>query len=1521
MLKRLNPVGIALLYAALAALWIVVSGSLLNNTVSDPLLQTRLELGKGLAFVAVTSVLLYLLLNGWRESFGGAANERRDEPRPPATLRLALLFIAMALVVPLIGVAIVKVHIPQTEQDTFSSLESIAQLKAGQIVNWLGERNGDSMMLYADEGFALQVDKLLRRKQDKTLLKPVLDWLNTLRAVNGYDSVLLLDDSGETLATLGEQSGLPHVLREMLPSVLSGKQVRRSDIFRDESGHMHLDWVVPLLVSDARGQRVAGIVVLRAGLQRFLFPLIQTWPAASTSGETLLVREEGGSVVFLNELRFNKDAPLNLRRPLTDIDLPAATALHDSHPGTVQGNDYRGIPVLAAYSPVAGTDWRVVAKIDRNEVMEPVWSMVYWIGLVGFAVIMVIMGALLMIWRQQWHVQSMALQAEKARADIWMHQFFDLPFIGMAITSPTTKRWLRFNDHLCTMLGYPREELAEKDWTELTYPDDLSANIAEFESVMCGKAEGYLIDKRFIRKDGSVMFATIDARCVRKPDGAVDYFVTTIQDITASKQAEQALRESESSYRSLFDNMLSGVAHCRMIFQDGTPVDYEYIKVNRGFENVSGLSGVEGRRVSEVIPSYCRDNPESLEAFGRVALTGEPARWEHYLAALDRWFAFAIYSPASGEFVVVSDNISERKKAEAALVEREEIYRSIVTQATDGIVLVNADTLRFAEFNDAACRSLGYSREEFAGLGVPDIQGEMNAEVMALRTRNVRGKGAGIFEALHRHKDGSLRDVRVSTGLIRLRDQDYFAGIWTDITERKRVENALRQSQHDLQEAEAVGHIGSYVFDIGSDAWRSSEVLDKIFGINANFLRTANGWLSIVHPSQRDEMATYLRDIMAEHKDFDREYRIVRVSDGAESWVYGRGKVEYGADGKPVRMIGIIQDITVRKQMEQENYLLLMLGRGIAEAENFVAALAVSIRMICDSAGWVFGEVWTPSSDGTHLDLGAPYFCKVEDMRGFRSASEKFTFAPGTGLPGRVWVSGKPVWIPDVTLDANFPRALFARQFGLRAAVGIPIMTENACVAVLAFYMCEAHPEDERMVAIISAVAAQLGVAFQRKLAEERIQRLANFDLLTGLPNRALFAERFNYALSLAQRNNGQLALMYIDLDHFKNVNETLGQRVGDALLVEVAKRLKVAVRDGDTVSRQGGDEFILLLPGADANEATHLAEHFLASISQHYLIEQYELVITPSMGIAMYPGDGADFEALSKCADTAMYRAKADGRNNYRFFTPGMQMRSARSLLLENALRRALARGELSLHYQPQVSLQDGHVVGVEALLRWQHAELGMVSPAEFIPVAESSGQILAIGEWVMRTAVAQMRSWIDKGMVPIVVAVNLSAIQFRHASLPELVTRILDEEKLPPQYLELELTEGVTMDDPVAAIAVMDDLHERGIRMSIDDFGTGYSSLSYLKKFKVYKLKIDQSFVRDISDDPEDKAIVSAIINMASSLGMQTIAEGVETAGQLAFLRLQGCNEVQGYYFSKPLQAEQFEAFVQGRSDISSR
>ncbi len=433
-----------------------------------------------------------------------------------------------------------------------------------------------------------------------------------------------------------------------------------------------------------------------------------------------------------------------------------------------------------------------------------------------------------------------------------------------------------------------------------------------------------------------------------------------------------------------------------------------------------------------------------------------------------------------------------------------------------------------------------------------------------------------------------------------------------------------------------------------------------------------------------------------------------------------------------------------------------------------------------------------------------------------------------------------------------------------------------------------------------------------KKMDQARIEQLANFDHLTSLPNRRLLNEHLNFAISFAQRNKEKLAVMFLDLDNFQRINDSLGHSIGDRYLIEISNRLKAAVREEDTVSRLGGDEFILVFPGVDSDAAALIANKLIAVISQPCVIDQNELLHTASIGIALYPDDGLNLDELVKNADIAMNRLKQSSRNDFCFFTPEMQAHSERNSLLLNALRQAMAREELQLYYQPQLSLLDGHVIGAEALLRWQHPELGMVSPAEFIPLAEESGLIIPIGEWVLRTAASQMHAWLSAGLPDMVMAVNLSAIQFRQPRLPETVSRILEETGLSAEHLELELTEAVAMDDPQAAVEMMDKLHERGIRLSIDDFGTGYSSLSYLKRFKVYKLKIDQSFVRDITDDPEDKAIVTAIINLASSLGMHTIAEGVETAGQLAYLRLQGCDEVQGYYFSRPLPPEEFENYI---------
>ncbi len=429
----------------------------------------------------------------------------------------------------------------------------------------------------------------------------------------------------------------------------------------------------------------------------------------------------------------------------------------------------------------------------------------------------------------------------------------------------------------------------------------------------------------------------------------------------------------------------------------------------------------------------------------------------------------------------------------------------------------------------------------------------------------------------------------------------------------------------------------------------------------------------------------------------------------------------------------------------------------------------------------------------------------------------------------------------------------------------------------------------------------------ERKIAEERIQFLSNFDPLTNLPNRTLLNDRTTLALASAKRTKSTAALMYLDLDRFKFINESLGPTAGDRVLKELAERLVASLYPEDTVCRQGGDEFIILLPNTDAEGAAHVAKKLLDVIAQPFNFNGQRIVLTTSIGIAAYPQDGLNFEQLAQSADAALYRAKHEGRNNFQFFARQMHEQANDVLQLENELRNATEHEQFLLHYQPQYDSKTSKIVGLEALIRWQHPEKGLVSPALFIPIAEESGLITEIGDWVLRTAVQQIATWQSAGLKAVPVAVNLSVVQFHQDTLYGSVCQILRDTKVDPNMLELELTEGIAMEDSERTLNVLNQLNTLGVRLSIDDFGTGYSSLSYLKKFKIDKLKIDQSFVRGLGSHPQDAAIITAIISMAKSLGFKTIAEGVETLEQLNFLIQHECDEIQGYYFSKPLPSNE--------------
>lgn len=434
----------------------------------------------------------------------------------------------------------------------------------------------------------------------------------------------------------------------------------------------------------------------------------------------------------------------------------------------------------------------------------------------------------------------------------------------------------------------------------------------------------------------------------------------------------------------------------------------------------------------------------------------------------------------------------------------------------------------------------------------------------------------------------------------------------------------------------------------------------------------------------------------------------------------------------------------------------------------------------------------------------------------------------------------------------------------------------------------------------------------EEKAAAERIRQLSQFDTVTGLPNQTSMRSMLRHAIDLAQHHKDSLTLISVNLDNFRVINENLGHTAGDLILKQAGERLQELTTDKDIVARVSGDHFVVILPGTDQAAATVKAAQINTAMQTPFIVEQTPVISTASVGVALFPEDGKTADVLLACGEAAMFHAKHEGRNTYRFFTPSLQQSSSRMLELSVGLQKAIPENQLYLVYQPQLDLATGKVCGAETLVRWRHPDLGEIGPVEFIPIAEYYGLIEELGQWILETALKQTRLWADAGMPELVVAVNLSASQFNTPRLAENIMATVERTGANPHQLELELTEAVTMRDPEHANQIMQSLRQKGFRLSIDDFGTGYSSLSYLRKFNVDKLKIDRSFIIDLASNTNDQAIASAIIQMAHSLGMVTLAEGVETPEQLQVLRDKGCDEIQGYFFSRPLPAPQFEAFI---------
>jgi len=1293
------------------------------------------------------------------------------------------------------------------------------------------------------------------------------------------------------------------------------------------------------------------------------------------------------------------------------------------------------------------------------------------------------------------------------------------------------------------IIGYTLKDIPTLDeWWRLAYPDPLYRSQISggwqhaLENAKPGGTPVPPSDANVMCKDGNERTFVIGATLLEGDQSGLH--LVTFYDITGRKQAAIKLLQSEILLRTTLDSTDEGIL---MIAHDGS-----VLSANRRFMELWRIpqaiaeSGEDKLLLGHVLEQLV--DPEAfMNQVRRLYDSDEDARDTLHFkdGRVFARFTRALTIDAARGRIWCFKDISEQAHAQTALAEREEIYRSIVTQANDSIMMINADTFRFVEFNDAACANLGYSREEFSSLTIPDIQADLGFEDIAEKLREIMTLGSAEFESAHRHKDGSLRNVRISVKALRIQGQDFTVSIVTDITDRKKNESALAASKtllqtiintvpmrifwkdtesrflgcnpaftrdagmsepddllgktdyqmmwkdqaelyraDDLQvmtsgqaklsfdepqttpdgqtiwlrtskiplhnqENETIGILGIYEditerkqieieliqtkerYDFATTVghvgtWDWSPITGVLFWSDETFrlmgyepgstIPTYELYLSLVHPDDREMLNTAVLAALHEDKPYALDCRIV-LGDDNQLVCHVTGKVEFNEEHQPVRMLGTIQDVSERYQ-----------------AAETLRATEQKLRVILDN---VDAYIYLKDADGNYLFANKPvrelWHAEMSDIIGYgdekffdaqtashiRSNDQKVLFdceslrteetntIPETGLTATFLSTKLPLRLEDGsiyalcgistdittrkqtelelaereaqlrTLIEAVPDAIQFKDgdgrwlianniclssFGLEgkewknltdAEIGLryPHLAEamEACIAgdneawaagqifrdehsgtgpngVINHYEVHKIPlfDEQKNRKAMVIVARDVT---DKKQSEELIWHQANFDFLTQLPNRRMFRDRLSQDLKKAHRAGLKLALLFLDLDHFKEVNDTLGHDMGDVLLVEAAQRITACVRESDTVARLGGDEFTIILAELDdVGAVERIADNIIHTLRLPFQLGDNTVYVSVSIGITLYPNDCTELEELLKNADQSMFAAKQAGRNRYCYFTSAMQQAAQYRIRIINDLRIALSEGQFRLHYQPIVELSTGHVHKAEALLRWFHPEHGLISPAEFIPLAEESGIIHELGDWVFAEAAKQLSHCQRSCVTGFQISVNVSPIQFHGINKQSQWLENLKDIGLSGDSIVIEITEGLLLDNSSNVTEQLLAFRDAGIQVAIDDFGTGYSALSYLKKLDIDYLKIDQSFIRNLTTDSSDMALVEAIVVMAHKLDLKVIAEGVETAEQNQRLTDIGCDFVQGYFHSRPLPADQLEAWLKQRRAASN-
>lgn len=1018
---------------------------------------------------------------------------------------------------------------------------------------------------------------------------------------------------------------------------------------------------------------------------------------------------------------------------------------------------------------------------------------------------------------------------------------------------------IRCNGMAAEMLGCLPEDLMTRPAVELfAEGPDGKEKAAGFLGRLLEGNHHPGVEAQMIRTDGVRIWVDLSGSTLRDTSGRVRECRIMAVNVTERRSLKREIDRLSSIVGSSGDAIVG-------IDREGIIVDW-----NSGAERTYGYSAVEalGSHCSVLIPSErSGDMPLLLKRVenGSDVVPYETVRKRKDGSQIDvSVVLFPMRDEAGivvGASAVVRD-ITEWKRADEAL----EKWARIFKHAGWGIAVAGAGTMRLEMMNPAFARIHGHTIEELVGKPIGDLAAPGSEQESARRLGLALKLGHFTFESRHRRRNGAafpvLEDVTV------VKDEcgqpAYLVVNIQDITERKRAEEALKRSEAGLKEAQRIARFGNWEWNIRTDEMGCSEEAHRIFGLHSPESRmTSTLFLEAVHPADREFVTAAVRKTLEGGDPYDIRYRIV-LPTGDQRVIHAQGEVRRDESGHPARMVGTIQDITEREETERE---MLKLSMAVEHAYDWILIT---------------------NSDGVIEYANRA----VEKMSGY-------TRAELLGKKPSIFKSGK--------YDRSFYRNMWSTILSGRVLQTIMVNRKKNGELFEAYHTIT--PLRDKRGDISHFIATSKDMT-QQKMLEQRVAWLNYFDVLTDLPNRNLFLERLGQTIAAARHSNANIALLSLDIDRFTFINDTFGYDKGDEVLKEVGRRLQRQVGSAELVARFGSDEFgIMLADLSNDRDVLVVVERIREAFQLRIKAGDDDISITLSIGISLYPNDGEDAHSLLKNAEIAMAKTKAGGMNDYQFYTPDMNAKAAEFVRMQKGLQDALESGEFDLHYQPYFGSGSKKMAGMEALLRWNSRDLGMIPPSRFIPILEETGMIVHVGTWALERVCRQIGEWRSKGCPVVPVAVNLSSIQFRQNDLAAIVERAIAKTGIDPKLLTFEITESTFMRDVESTRKMLAQLKSMGVAVAIDDFGTGHSSLSYLMRFPVDILKIDRSFIRDLATDPDCASIVTGIIALAHNMNLKTIAEGVETEEQWRILRILRCDMIQGFHLSRPLPAMEIE------------